>query len=99
MFYHHPPLESVSQGVRASAAFVDEQALITLIDGLIPAVIWGVDIEQPAPLSKEEKVRLSDGGGADNLGLMSLLRRGLDQIIVVDAAEDVDAAYAGLVKR
>eukprot|EP01030_Chromulinospumella_sphaerica_P018920 gene18920-18796_t len=35
-----------------------------------------------------EDVRLSDGGGADNLGLVSLVRRGLDDIIVVDAAQD-----------
>ncbi|WP_305967417.1 hypothetical protein [Marinobacter salsuginis] len=103
--YHKvsPPLESVSQGVRASAAFFDEQGttgishtVMTFIDGLIPAFVWGVDIEQPAPPSKDEKVRLSDGGGADNLGLMSLLRRGLDQIIVVDAAEDVDGSMDGL---
>jgi hypothetical protein len=33
-------------------------------------------------------VRLSDGGGADNLGLISLIRRGVSDVIVVDAAQD-----------
>ena len=97
--YHQgkPPLESVSHGVRASAAFFDEQGAIglpqkflALIDGLIPAFTWGVEVKQPVPPSKKEEVRLSDGGGVDNLGLISLLRRGLDQIIVVDAAQDVE---------
>ncbi len=36
-----------------------------------------------------EKLRLSDGGGADNLALVSAVRRDLDDTIVVDTAQDV----------
>lgn len=97
--YHQgtPPMPSISYGVRASAAFFDtqgatgvQQVLLGTVSTLIPATTWGVKIEQPSPPSIRSNVRLSDGGGADNLGLMSLLRRGLDQIIVVDTAQDVE---------
>lgn len=103
--YHNgtPPINSISYGVRASAAFFDKQGavgtgekIIGLLNPFFPATTWGVRITQPVPPSLDEQIRLSDGGGADNLGLMSLLRRGLDQIIVVDAAQDVEGRMKDL---
>jgi hypothetical protein len=84
---------SIATGVRASAAFADSQGLgngkqARWLEGLanvFPALSWGVPFEHPhAP----QPLRLSDGGGADNLALVSLVRRGLDDVVVVDAAQD-----------
>lgn len=89
-----PPsqLKDIATAVRASAAFVDSQGLnnetqaglLALAASFVPAASWGITVE-PDP---GKKVRLSDGGGADNLGLVSLVKRGLKDIIVVDAAQD-----------
>lgn len=95
--YRHepPPLDSVATGVRASAAFADSQGLshegqrglLNAVAAALPAARWGVKL--PLEMNgKMRTVRLSDGGGADNLGLLSLVRRGLDDIVVVDAAQD-----------
>ncbi len=85
-------LNNIPTAVRASAAFADEQGIppgaahtfVDTIARLIPAARWGVRTE----LETGDRVRLSDGGGVDNLGLMSLVRRRLDHIIVVDSAQD-----------
>lgn len=90
-----PPLDSVATGVRAAAAFADSQGLddegfrsaLNLIASVLPAARWGVKMGVEVD-GKSETLRLSDGGGVDNLGLVSLVRRGLDDIIVVDSAQD-----------
>jgi len=87
-----PPLQSIAEGVRASAAFADSQglgdsrqmSLLRNVAKVFPAATWGVPLELP----NKEKVRLSDGGGADDLALVSAVRRGLDDIIIVDTASD-----------
>lgn len=88
-----PPLPDMAWGVRASAAFADSQGLadqtqagfLELASLFIPATRWGVSMEvSPGG----QRVRLSDGGGAENLGLVSLVRRGLKDVIVVDSAQD-----------
>lgn len=86
------PLEDIPTAVRASAGFADAQGLppgfwqklLELTGRILPAARWGVNVQ----LETGAKVRLSDGGGTDNLGLLSLLRRRLDHIIVVDSGQD-----------
>lgn len=86
-------LGSLSRGVRASAGFADSQGIgdedqVRIVERLariFPAATWGVPFEHPR---WPEKLRLSDGGGADNLALVSAARRDLDDIIVVDTAQD-----------
>lgn len=88
--------EKLSTAVRASAGFADHQGwghktaarLLKIASGPFPALEWGVNYTVETPSKDQRTVRLSDGGGADNLGLMALVRRGLDDIIVVDAAQD-----------
>ncbi len=93
-----PPifLKTVATGVRAQAAFLDSQGLgstqarsaLEIVAGWLPAARWGVTAEVEYE-GKTKEIRLSDGGGVDNSGLVSLVRRGLDDIIIVDAAQDV----------
>lgn len=86
----------LSTAVRASAGFADHQGLghqtgarvLRWVSLLVPAAEWGVNYTVQTPSKDEHTVRLSDGGGSDNLGLMALVRRGLDDIIMVDAAQD-----------
>lgn len=102
--YHHetPPLATISEGVRASAGFADHQGIdsstgrdvVKYVGKVIGAFEWGVYM--PIASNGNKRMRLSDGGGADNLGLMSLIRRGLDDIIVVDSAQDVEGFLADL---
>lgn len=88
-----PRMASISSSVRASAAFADSQGLgsekwLPWLEGaaqVLPSLTWGVDFKYPG---HAEPLRLSDGGGADNLALVSAVRRELDDIIVVDTAED-----------
>lgn len=96
-FVHTGPdakqLDSLAKGVRASAAFADSQGLgdpdaLRWLQGaerVFPGLTWGVSFKHP---DWEEPVHLSDGGGADNLGLLAAVRRGLDDVIVVDTAQD-----------
>jgi hypothetical protein len=87
-------LDSISKGVRASAAFADSQGLgnekqlqwLERLARVFPALTWGVPFKHPR---SSQPLRLSDGGGADNLGLVSAMRRDLEDIIVVDTAQDV----------
>ncbi len=93
-----PPVDSLVRGVRASAAFVDKQgaawskSVLTRLglelDRFFAALRWGVPIETTNHVGEPTNLRLSDGGGVDNLGLVSLVRRGLQDIIVVDAGQD-----------
>jgi hypothetical protein len=86
-------IQQIPTAVRASAAFADSQGvepgllktlMLGITNNLLPSSRWGVDIT----LKNGRSARLSDGGGSDNLGLMSLVRRQLDDIIIADSAED-----------
>uniref|UniRef100_UPI00313E4368 patatin-like phospholipase family protein n=1 Tax=Hydrogenophaga sp. OTU3427 TaxID=3043856 RepID=UPI00313E4368 len=89
----HPEIQQLPSAVRASAAFADSQGvqpgllkslMVGISNNLLPSSRWGVDIT----LKDGKTARLSDGGGSDNLGLMSLVRRRLDDIIIADSAQD-----------
>jgi hypothetical protein len=41
-------------------------------------------------------IRLIDGGNGDNLGLYSLLKRGAKNIVISDAAQDIDGKFSDL---
>jgi hypothetical protein len=43
--------------------------------------------------NKKKSIYLSDGGHSENLGVFSLIRRGVKVIIVVDAEEDADSCF------
>lgn len=85
-------LDEIPTAVRASAGFADKQNLgpglahtaLSLMAKIVPAATWGVDVK----LENNKTVRLSDGGGTDNLGLLALVRRQLDHIIVADSGLD-----------
>lgn len=91
------PFESITRGVRASAAFLDtqniEMSLGTIVykmaAGLLHAVQWGVHIPAKDPNTGElGEIRLSDGGAIENTGALSLIRRGVTDLIIADSAED-----------
>lgn len=93
---HPEPLRSMATSTRASAAFLDPQGLASPVPKLLNGATalfrgfrWGVKI---AP----DGTRLSDGGGVDNLGLVSLVRRGIEDIIVVDSAQDDQGTFGDL---
>jgi hypothetical protein len=87
---------NLSTSVRAAAGFADAQGLehaqlrtfIKRVAKIFPGAEWGIDTNVVTADGQYHKVHLSDGGGADNLGLYSLLKRGLDDIIIVDTAAD-----------
>lgn len=91
-----PPdqLGTLARGVRASAAFADPQGIgnPTLAERLnrtsetFTAAKWGVPFIHPKAHGRT--LHLSDGGGADNLALVSAVRRGLSDVIVADTAQD-----------
>jgi len=76
----------------ASAAFADRQGVSDdrLRDAmdLHKALTWGIDIQDRFSPAPAEPLHLSDGGGSENLGLYSLLKRRIPDIIVVDDASD-----------
>lgn len=90
------PIMDLGTSVRASAGFADAQGIeAPFFQGVIkffsyfwPGARWGVPAKVQDPDGTIHNVHLSDGGGAENLGLYSLLKRGLNDIIVVDAAQD-----------
>jgi len=97
------PISDLGTSMRASAAFADAQGLenryargmVGAFAKFFPGAKWSVDVD--APGSKGYKlVSLSDGGGSENLGLYSLLKRGLDDIIVVDTASDPEGNMADI---
>lgn len=98
------PIDDLATAVRASAAFADSQGVASkgarsVMNTLVlpvPALRWGVRTQAINKNGETVDVRLSDGGGADNLGLVSLVRRGLDDIIVVDAAQDAQGQLEDL---
>lgn len=93
-----PPLiEDLGTSVRASAGFADAQGLpsaqrtiVELLSLLIPGARWGVPVQTVDTSGQAVRLRLSDGGGAENTGLYSLLKRGVQDIIVVEASEDIE---------
>lgn len=102
--YSDPILE-LPRSVRASAAAADSQGYGTThwrdaqaVSRIVPALRWGVTIEKENNEFGKEigSFRLSDGGGSDNLGLISLVRRGIPDIILVDAEADIEGRFEGL---
>ncbi len=100
---HTPPIPDLATAVRASAGFADAQGLagwqrstLDFLDAIWPGAKWGVPVKVPSVHGPAASLRLSDGGGADNLGLISLLKRGVQDIIVVDAAEDIEGDMSDL---
>lgn len=91
------PIPDLGTSVRASAGFADSQGLTswkrTVVNSLStvwPGVRWGVPVTVPTKDGTKKTLRLSDGGGSENLGLYALLQRGVENIIVVDAAQDIE---------
>lgn len=91
-----PPIEDLGTSVRAAAGFADAQGLTAMprqilefLSGIVPGGRWGVPVAVATSSGAIATPRLSDGGGAENLGLYSLLKRGVKDIIVVDTAQDV----------
>jgi hypothetical protein len=91
-----PPIEDLGTSVRAAAGFADAQgltgisrAVVEFLSEIWPGARWGVPVEVATQTGAIAKPRLSDGGGGENLGLYSLLKRGVKDIIVVDTAQDV----------
>lgn len=86
----------VLQAVTLSAAFVDaqnaEQGTSLHIAGELANFLtngearWGQDVHMPDFMPNVQHV--SDGGGEDNLGVISLVRRGVPNIIIVDGEAD-----------
>lgn len=99
-----PPITDLGTSVRASAGFADLQGLkltwirkpLEFLTSIWMGGRWGVDVRALNKGGTYEKRRLSDGGGADNLGLISLLKRGIPHIIVVDAAADDEGNMSDL---
>jgi hypothetical protein len=92
-----PLIQDLGTSMRASAGFADAQGLprssrniVELVSRFIPGLRWGVPVQTVNTSGETIKLRLSDGGGAENMGLYSLLKRGIKDIIVVDASEDVE---------
>ncbi|WP_174910179.1 patatin-like phospholipase family protein [Burkholderia diffusa] len=84
------------EAVRLSAAFMDAQGVVDgsknkgrlkFMNTVIPgAATWGRDIDLPR--LSDTSIHLSDGGSEENLGLYSLVRRGVPNIIIVDGEQD-----------
>lgn len=97
-----PIIDNLGTAVRASAAALDAQGAgakyaqsLSTHNFLFPLAEWGVTVDnrfQDSP----KRFRLSDGGHSENLGVYSLLRRGARDVIVVDAAADVEGRMADL---
>jgi hypothetical protein len=85
-------VSDLGRGTLASAAFADRQGvsnpLYRIPMHLHKAATWGIDIDNRFG-GIPKTLHLSDGGGAENLGLYSLIRRGVPDIIIVDTAQDL----------
>jgi hypothetical protein len=76
----------------ASAAFADRQGWnksSTWFFDLHKELTWGIDIDNRFSDSPSQ-LHLSDGGGSENLGMYSLIKRGIPDVIVVDEGQDMD---------
>lgn len=92
-----PLIEDLGTSVRASAGFADSQGLssalrymVEIASIVIPGARWGVPVDTVNTSGEPVRLRLSDGGAVENLGLYSLLKRGVKDIIVVDSSEDIE---------
>lgn len=104
--YRSGPYEglNVLQSVRTSAAFVDMNAPVDSIPGgplgkvllALTKLPMGETVENP--FRKSGTLRLSDGGQAENLGLLPLIRRHVRQIVVVDGGYDRAGVFDDLCK-
>ncbi|OOG39169.1 hypothetical protein B0E51_11425 [Rhodanobacter sp. C05] len=107
----HLPGVDLIKATKLSGAFLDPQNA-TVFSGLnIGATLgkwltlgdldWGEDVTTPGlkQRSHGRKYHLSDGGGEENLGLYSLVRRGVPNIIVVDGEEDVQGQLTALCRN
>ena len=93
-----PPLKSgtLSEGLQASAAFFDAQgvedgfqrALLGGVANVLGGLAWGVNMPDTTKEGAPYTAHLSDGGGAENTGALSLIRRGMDDVIIADSAQD-----------
>lgn len=100
---HPDAIEELPASVRASAAAADSQGLGTSqwrraerATTVFPALRWGVTVQDTNLGDTPVSYRLSDGGGSDNLGLISLVKRGIKDIILVDAESDIEGRFEGL---
>lgn len=93
-------LPELPSSVRASAAAGDGQnksgMTPWLLSATFPSGRWGVPVKNDPLGSKTSGYRLSDGGGSDNLALISLVKRGIKDIILVDAEADIEGRFEGL---
>jgi hypothetical protein len=66
-----------------------------VLQNLLPwPLYWGCDLAlQKAMPNRPLSVSLSDGGHSDNLGAYSLIRRGVERIIIVDAERDPNSEF------
>lgn len=107
----HLPDVDLLKAVELSSAFLDGQnAAVGTTDhfGLVAAqwitlgdLSWGQKVATPGlkPRPFGWRYRLSDGGGEENLGLYSLVRRGVRHIIVVDGEQDAPGKLDGLCRN
>lgn len=60
--------------------------------------LFGTSASTPETKDRERSVfiRLIDGGNAENLGVYSLLKRGVKNILISDAAQDVHGTFADI---
>lgn len=98
-----PIIEDLGTAVRASAAALDGQGAgakyaqsASRGNFLFPIAQWSVLVDNNPFQSAPKRFRLSDGGHSENLGVYSLLRRGARDVIVVDAAADVEGRMSDL---
>lgn len=84
-------VDALGKATLASAAFADDQGVTNkfarALMKLHKGAEWGIDVDNRFVPGK--KLHLSDGGGSENLGLYSLIKRGIPDIIVVDDAQDI----------
>lgn len=95
-------IDSLAKSVRLSAAFLDtqnlallpaERALVALPEELTGIAGWGEWIRMPEHLFP---VKVSDGGSEDNLGVISLVKRGVRNIIIADGTYDASGKLEDL---
>lgn len=96
-------VSDLGTATRASAAFVDAQGVVVpwwrKLMELNSNFRWGLDVEDRFSRNAGgpgKTLHLSDGGGSENLGLYSLIKRGIPDIIVVDAEYDIIGRMEGL---
>lgn len=107
----HIPDVNLVKATKLSGAFLDSQNAITGTQLDVGAHLaqwltfgdlrWGEKVATPGLLPRHFglRYRLSDGGGEENLGLYSLVRRGVRNIIVVDGEQDAPGKLEALCRN